>query len=84
MDIHKELALKYDIDIREIRKICNSPFKFMRHNIKNTDFLSLSGEQELNYGLKYLGIFYLQPTRMYAINKIRNESNIKSIKKNKI
>lgn len=68
MSIYKKLAKKYGIDEKEIKKLCESPFKLMREEIKQADFNEDVGDT-LNFNIKYLGMFHVCNRRREAIKK---------------
>lgn len=77
--MYKKLAKKHNLGEAEVKKICSSPFLLMRKKIAETEFLEIGKNPSLNFGFKYLGIFYLESKRVYSINKIRNEAKDKSL-----
>lgn len=68
MSIYKQLAKKYNLSEKEIKKICDSPFLLAKEIIKGTDFNEDVGDT-LNFNIKYLGTFHIKDNKRRAIKR---------------
>lgn len=75
--IYKDLAAEHELPVEEIKKICESPFLFLKEKMTNRDFNEDVGE-DLNFNLKYLGMFHVNPKRREYLKKKFNGFKIKN------
>jgi|TARA_R110000744_G_scaffold375446_2_gene488905 hypothetical protein len=73
-EIIKSLAKKYSIPEKVMTAIVESPFKFTRDNLRDSD---IEKEDSLkNFRYPYLGILYTHSARVKAIkNKLKSSKN---------
>lgn len=73
--ILEELAQRYNLTVKEVEEIVESPYKFMRETISNIDFKNMT-EEEFNNTKKSFNIpsmfkFYPSKNAFKKINKLK-------------